>query len=125
MEFGALKTLSDLDIEVKEKEIVSVIGPNGAGKTTLFNIVTGLYRPTSGTVLLGEVDAGLIYRTDAIASPNVDAVEFPEAKSFSTTYSAVKLSSSQKNLETRDAFLDYLSSSRAVAILLNAGFGKA
>ena len=54
MEFGALKTLSDLDIEVKEKEIVSVIGPNGAGKTTLFNIVTGLYRPTSGTVLLGD-----------------------------------------------------------------------
>ena len=54
MEFGALKTLSDLDIEVKEKEIVSVIGPNGAGKTTLFNIVTGLYRPTSGTVLLRD-----------------------------------------------------------------------
>ena len=54
MEFGALKTLSDLDIEVNEKEIVSVIGPNGAGKTTLFNIVTGLYRPTSGTVLLGD-----------------------------------------------------------------------
>ena len=76
-------------------------------------------------ISLGEVDAGLIYRTDAIASPNVDAIEFPEAKSFSTTYSAVKLSSSQKNLETRDAFLDYLSSSRAVAIFLNAGFGKA
>ena len=74
---------------------------------------------------LGEVDAGLIYRTDAIASLNVDAIEFPEAKTFSTTYSAVKLTSTQKNLTTRDAFLDYLSSSRAEVIFLKAGFGKA
>jgi molybdate transport system substrate-binding protein len=73
---------------------------------------------------LGEVDAGLIYRTDAIASRNIDAIEFPEAKSFSTTYSAVKLASSQKNVATRDAFLDYLSSVRAEMIFLNAGFGK-
>jgi branched-chain amino acid transport system ATP-binding protein len=53
MEFGALKTLNDLSIELKEKEIVSVIGPNGAGKTTLFNVITGLYKPTSGSVKLG------------------------------------------------------------------------
>jgi ABC-type branched-subunit amino acid transport system ATPase component len=52
MEFGALKTLNDLSIELKEKEIVSVIGPNGAGKTTLFNVITGLYKPTSGSVKL-------------------------------------------------------------------------
>ena len=75
-------------------------------------------------ISLGEVDAGLIYRTDAIASRNIDAIEFPEAKSFSTTYSAVKLASSQKNVATRDAFLDYLSSVRAEMIFLNAGFGK-
>lgn len=54
MEFGALKTLNDLSIELKEKEIVSVIGPNGAGKTTLFNVITGLYKPTSGSVKLGS-----------------------------------------------------------------------
>lgn len=54
MEFGALKTLNDLSIELKEKEIVSVIGPNGAGKTTLFNVITGLYKPTIGSVKLGS-----------------------------------------------------------------------
>ena len=43
--FGGLRVLSDLDLAVHEREIVSVIGPNGAGKTTLFNVVTGIYRP--------------------------------------------------------------------------------
>jgi len=49
--FGGLRCISDLDIEVREGEIVSVIGPNGAGKTTLFNLVTGMYRPDSGDIL--------------------------------------------------------------------------
>jgi len=59
MEFGALKSISELDITVNKGEIVSVIGPNGAGKTTLFNVVTGIYTPTSGQVLLdGQNIAG-------------------------------------------------------------------
>lgn len=59
MEFGALKSISELDITVNKGEIVSVIGPNGAGKTTLFNVVTGIYTPTSGEVLLdGQNIAG-------------------------------------------------------------------
>jgi len=44
--FGGLRVIADLDLTVKEHEIVSVIGPNGAGKTTLFNLITGIYRPT-------------------------------------------------------------------------------
>ena len=52
MQFGALKSVSGLDITVNKGEIVSVIGPNGAGKTTLFNVVTGIYTPTEGDVLL-------------------------------------------------------------------------
>jgi branched-chain amino acid transport system ATP-binding protein len=44
--FGGLRALCDVDLEVKEREIVSVIGPNGAGKTTLFNVITGIYRPS-------------------------------------------------------------------------------
>ena len=127
-----IRELSDL-----KKYSVSICVPEvpcGALTQKVLNNAGVVLKPTTQEldvkavvtkISLGEVDAGLIYRTDAIASPNVDAVEFPEAKSFSTTYSAVKLSSSQKNLETRDAFLDYLSSSRAVAIFLNAGFGKA
>jgi branched-chain amino acid transport system ATP-binding protein len=58
--FGGLACISDLDLHVDEGEIVSVIGPNGAGKTTLFNVITGLYRPDSGEILLdGESIVGL------------------------------------------------------------------
>src|SRR3954469_13452371 len=58
--FGGLKVLDGLDLTVGEREIVSVIGPNGAGKTTVFNLVSGIYVPESGDVLLdGESVAGL------------------------------------------------------------------
>jgi branched-chain amino acid transport system ATP-binding protein len=50
--FGGLACISDLDLHVDEGEIVSVIGPNGAGKTTLFNVITGVYRPDEGEILL-------------------------------------------------------------------------
>jgi branched-chain amino acid transport system ATP-binding protein len=52
MSFGGLKVIDDLDLTVNEREIVSVIGPNGAGKTTLFNLITGIYRPDAGEILL-------------------------------------------------------------------------
>jgi ABC-type branched-subunit amino acid transport system ATPase component len=50
LSFGGLAALSDLELHVGEREIVSVIGPNGAGKTTVFNVITGIYQPTSGDV---------------------------------------------------------------------------
>jgi ABC-type branched-subunit amino acid transport system ATPase component len=52
LRFGGLTVLDELDVSVGEGEIVSVIGPNGAGKTTLFNVVTGIYAPAAGDVLL-------------------------------------------------------------------------
>jgi branched-chain amino acid transport system ATP-binding protein len=59
LSFGGLKALSDLDLGVAEREVVSVIGPNGAGKTTIFNVITGVYRPTSGDVrFAGQSIAG-------------------------------------------------------------------
>ncbi len=49
-EFGGLVAVSDVDFTVPERGIVSLIGPNGAGKTTFFNMITGVYKPTAGTV---------------------------------------------------------------------------
>ena len=58
--FGGLSVMESLDLHVDEGEIVSVIGPNGAGKTTLFNLITGVYRPDRGQILLdGEDLVGL------------------------------------------------------------------
>ena len=51
--FGGLQVITTLDLHVGEGEIVSVIGPNGAGKTTLFNLITGIFRPDEGDILLG------------------------------------------------------------------------
>ncbi len=48
--FGGLAAVQDLDLGVRPKEIVSIIGPNGAGKTTVFNLITGIYRPTTGDI---------------------------------------------------------------------------
>lgn len=48
MQFGGLKAVSSLDLQVKSGMIFGMIGPNGAGKTTVFNMLTGVYHPTSG-----------------------------------------------------------------------------
>ena len=50
--FGGLKAVDDFNIKIYQGELVGLIGPNGAGKTTVFNMLTGVYLPTEGTVLL-------------------------------------------------------------------------
>ncbi len=54
--FGGLHAVDNFSIEIKEGELVGLIGPNGAGKTTVFNMLTGVYVPTSGTIELRGQD---------------------------------------------------------------------
>ncbi|MBQ8137106.1 MAG: ABC transporter ATP-binding protein [Clostridia bacterium] len=56
IEFGGLKAVQDFSITVGRTEIAGLIGPNGAGKTTVFNLLTKVYQPTTGMVLLDGVD---------------------------------------------------------------------
>lgn len=53
-EFGGLRALDSVSIEVEHGEIFGIIGPNGAGKTTLFNIITGIYTPTEGNLIFKD-----------------------------------------------------------------------
>ena len=52
--FGGLTAVSELDLAVGDKDLFGLIGPNGAGKTTVFNLITGVYQPTSGAITFQE-----------------------------------------------------------------------
>jgi branched-chain amino acid transport system ATP-binding protein len=52
--FGGLKAIQNLDLEIENGEIRGLIGPNGAGKTTLFNVISGVYRPTRGSIMFKD-----------------------------------------------------------------------
>jgi branched-chain amino acid transport system ATP-binding protein len=55
-EFGGLTAVNDVDFTIPQGSIVSLIGPNGAGKTTFFNMLTGVYKPTSGQIVFDGTD---------------------------------------------------------------------
>lgn len=82
MSFGGLKAVDSLSFEVRANEIVSIIGPNGSGKTTTFNVISGLYEPDSGDILLnGESVAGL--RPDRVHDKGI-ARTFQSLRLFSS-----------------------------------------
>jgi branched-chain amino acid transport system ATP-binding protein len=58
MQFGGLKAVADVDMHIDEGEIVALIGPNGAGKTTFFNMLTGIYTPSAGTLAFDDTLLG-------------------------------------------------------------------
>src|SRR2546423_3777747 len=55
-EFGGLVAVDSVDFTIEEHAVVSLIGPNGAGKTTFFNMITGVYKPTAGSVVFDGHD---------------------------------------------------------------------
>ena len=56
IDFGGLSAVSDFNFAIGRTEIAGLIGPNGAGKTTVFNLLTKVYQPTRGTILLDGMD---------------------------------------------------------------------
>lgn len=53
-DFGGIRALNKIDLEIKEGEIVGLIGPNGSGKTTMFNVISGFHKPNEGKVFFGN-----------------------------------------------------------------------
>ena len=72
--FGGLRAVDDVNIEIKDGELLGLIGPNGAGKTTIFNLLTGVYHPTDGKI---EINGTLI---NTKATP--DIVKLGLARTF-------------------------------------------
>ena len=54
--FGGLRAVDDFNLTIEQGELYGLIGPNGAGKTTIFNLLTGVYKPDSGKVILDGQD---------------------------------------------------------------------
>ncbi|MBE6691123.1 MAG: ABC transporter ATP-binding protein [Ruminococcaceae bacterium] len=58
IQFGGLRAVDDVNLEIRKGELYGLIGPNGAGKTTVFNLLTGVYKPTSGKIFLCGKEIG-------------------------------------------------------------------
>ncbi|BBO76483.1 ABC transporter ATP-binding protein [Desulfosarcina widdelii] len=70
MDFGGLRALDKIDLDVRQGEIVALIGPNGAGKTTFFNCITGIYKPSAGDILITAAKDGKTERINGL-KPNL------------------------------------------------------
>ncbi len=80
--FGGLTAVDDVEFAIPERSIVSIIGPNGAGKTTFFNMLTGLYRPTTGRIYFQNRDITYV-RPDRILARGM-ARTFQNIRLFAT-----------------------------------------
>ncbi|MEA1967333.1 MAG: ABC transporter ATP-binding protein [Thermodesulfobacteriota bacterium] len=92
MDFGGLRAIDSLDISIYAGEIAALIGPNGAGKTTFFNCITGIYKPTTGDVLICR-DQGDQERVNGL-KPNIVT-----KKGLARTFQNIRLFESMTVLE--------------------------
>ena len=80
--YGDLQVLWDVDLEVKQGEIVTVVGANGAGKSTILKNVSRLVRPTGGKITLGDVDLAALQSHQVVEAGVIQVPEgrriFPE-----------------------------------------------
>ena len=102
--FGKLAAVAGVDLNFQEGEFTSIIGPNGAGKTTLFNVITGRFAPSSGTIRFnGKNIAGLTpYQISRLKLSRIFQITnlFPEL----TVYENIKVSVLAKRKETSKIF---------------------
>ena len=63
--FGGLRAVNGFNITIQEGELYGLIGPNGAGKTTVFNLLTGVYKPDTGSILLDGKDITTLHAISA------------------------------------------------------------
>src|SRR3954468_23302925 len=75
--YGTFQALFDVDLDVKAGEAVGVIGPNGAGKTTLMRVISGLIRPTRGSIRMEGVD---VVATPPHKSASLGSAQCPETR---------------------------------------------
>ena len=92
MDFGGVRALDNLDLDVSRDEIVALIGPNGAGKTTFFNCVTGIFKPSSGDILISP-DGGKSERINGLKPNQVTE------KGMARTFQNIRLFSNMTVLE--------------------------
>jgi branched-chain amino acid transport system ATP-binding protein len=101
--FGGLTAVNDVTMNIPDRSIISVIGPNGAGKTTFFNMITGIYTPTKGTIrLAGREMVGL--RPDQVVEAGI-ARTFQNIRLFSTMSSEENIMVG-RHVRLKSSFLD-------------------
>ena len=110
IQFGGLKAVDDFNMEIGESELVGLIGPNGAGKTTVFNLLTNVYQPTRGNILLDG------YSTAGKSTAQVNRM------GIARTFQNIRLFSNMTVLENVEVGL-HNSVSENLAASITHGFG--
>ena len=112
--FGGLTALSNVDLQVREGEILGLVGPNGAGKTTLLNVIAGLYRPDGGSVSFQGEDVTRHSLDRLCRSGIAKTFQHPQSFPGMTAVESVMVGACFGNhhtptpVEARDEALEYL-----------------